>query len=74
MTYLVHTVTLTWCDLRSNFKIDISRIKKTYGWIRLEHDGVKTIHLAFVREKLFMNKHFPKKVLFPFGDLSYLQY
>ena len=28
MTYLGHTVTLTWRDLRSNFKIDLSRIKK----------------------------------------------
>ena len=27
MTYLGHTVTLTWCDLWSNFKIDLSRIK-----------------------------------------------
>ena len=27
MTYLGHTVTLTWGDLRSNFKIDLSRIK-----------------------------------------------
>ena len=35
MTYLCHTVTLTWRDLRSNFKIDLSRIK-TYGWIRLD--------------------------------------
>ena len=25
MTYLGHTVTLTWRDLRSNFKIDLSR-------------------------------------------------
>ena len=28
MTYLGHTVTLIWRDLRSNFKIDLSRIKK----------------------------------------------
>ena len=35
MTYLGHTVTLTWRDLRSNFKIDLSRIK-TYGRIRLD--------------------------------------
>ena len=27
MIYLGHTVTLAWCDLRSNFKIDLSRIK-----------------------------------------------
>ena len=27
MTYLGHTVTLTWRDLRSKFKIDLSRIK-----------------------------------------------
>ena len=27
MTYLGHTVTLTWRDLRSNFKIDLSSIK-----------------------------------------------
>ena len=26
-----HTVTLTWRDLRSNFKIDLSRIKKHMG-------------------------------------------
>ena len=35
ITYLSHTVTLTWCDLRSNFKIDLSRIK-TYGCVRLD--------------------------------------
>ena len=35
MTYLGHTVTLTWRDLGSNFKIDLSRIK-TYGLIRLD--------------------------------------
>ena len=35
MAYLGHTVTLTWRDLRSNFKIDLSRIK-TYGSIRLD--------------------------------------
>ena len=28
MIYLGHTVNLTWRDLRSNFKIDLSRIKK----------------------------------------------
>ena len=27
MTYLGHTVTLTWRDLRSNFKINLPRIK-----------------------------------------------
>ena len=77
MTYLGHTVTLTWRDLRSTFfKIHLSRI--TNIWIdparRDEHDGVKIILLSLVREKLFMNKHFSKNVLFPFGDLSYLQY
>ena len=35
MIYLGHTVTLTWRDLRSNFKIDISRIK-AYGSIWLD--------------------------------------
>ena len=35
MTYLGHTVTLTWRDLRSNFKIDLSR-KKAYGSIWLD--------------------------------------
>ena len=30
MTYLGHTVTLTWRDLRSNFKIDLSRIKSIW--------------------------------------------
>ena len=30
MTYLGHTVTLTWRDLRSNFNIDLSRIKSTW--------------------------------------------
>ena len=34
MIYLDHTVTLTCHDRRSNFKIDLSRIK-TSGWIRL---------------------------------------
>ena len=33
MSYLGHTVTLTWRDLRSNFKIDLSRIKSM--WIDL---------------------------------------
>ena len=33
MTYLDHTVTLTWRKLRSNFKIDLSRIKNI--WIDL---------------------------------------
>ena len=36
MPYLGHTVTLTWRDLRSNFQIDLSSIKKTYGSIRLD--------------------------------------
>ena len=30
MTYLGHTVTLTWFDLRSNFKIDFARIKNIW--------------------------------------------
>ena len=30
MTYLGHTVTLTWRDLGSNFKIDLSRIKSIW--------------------------------------------
>ena len=76
MTYLGHTVTLTGRDLRSNFKIDLPRIKNI--WIdaagRKEHDGVKIIPLALILEKLFMNKHFPQNLLFSFGDLSYLQY
>ena len=47
MTYLSHTVTLTWRDLRSNFKNDLSRIKSIWidpAW-REEHDGVKLVHL-----------------------------
>ena len=48
MTYLGHTVTLTWRDLRSHFKIDLSRIKNI--WIdpasREKHDGVKLVPLA----------------------------
>ena len=35
ITYLGHTVTLTWRDLRSKFKIDFSMIK-TYGSTRLD--------------------------------------
>ena len=35
ISYLGHTVTLTWSDLRSNFKINLSRIK-TYGLARLD--------------------------------------
>ena len=31
MIYLGHTVTLTWCDPRSKFKIDLSRI--TNIWV-----------------------------------------
>ena len=30
MTCLGHIVTLTWRDLRSNFKIDLSRTKNTW--------------------------------------------
>ena len=30
MIYLGHTVTLTWRDLRSNFKIEISRTKNIW--------------------------------------------
>ena len=30
MTYLGHTVTLTWRDPRSNFKIDLSMIKSIW--------------------------------------------
>ena len=49
MTYLCHTVTLTWSDQRSIFfKIDISMIKRIWidsAW-REEHDGVKLISLA----------------------------
>ena len=61
MTYLGHTVTLSWRDLRSNFKIDLPRIKNIWidaAW-RDEHDGVKIIPLDLILEKLFMNKHFP---------------
>ena len=67
MTYLGHTVTLTWRDMRSNFKIDLSRIINKWidsAW-REEHDGVKIIPLFLVLEKLFMNKHFPKTYFFP---------
>ena len=35
MTYLGDTVTLTWREPRSNFKIDLPRIK-TYGSMRLD--------------------------------------
>ena len=35
MTYLGPTVTLTWRDLRSNFQIDLSRIKKNMDRSRL---------------------------------------
>ena len=56
-TYLGHTVTLTWRDLRSNFEIDLSRkniwIDPTW---RVEHDGVKIVPLALVVKKLFMKK------------------
>ena len=52
MIYLGHTVTLTWRDLRSNFKIDLSGITKKNIWIdpawREEYDGVKIIPLALV--------------------------
>ena len=30
MTYLGHPMTLTWRDLRSNFEIDLSRIKSIW--------------------------------------------
>ena len=45
MTYLGHTVTLTWRDLRSNLKIDLSRIKSIWidpAW-REEYDGVNLV-------------------------------
>ena len=69
MTYLGHTVILTWRDLLPRIK----NIWSDVAW-REEHDGVKFIPLALILEKLFMNKHFQKNVLFHFGDLSYLQY
>ena len=61
MTY----VTLTWRDLRSNFKIDLSRIKRIWidpAW-REEHDGVKLVPLAYVVQKIFMKKHYPQKTI-----------
>ena len=76
MIYLSHTVTLTWRDLRSNFKIDLSRIKSIWidpAW-REVYDGVKLVPLAEVDLKLFMKKHVPKNDIFIFGDLLYLQY
>ena len=52
MTYLGRTVTLTWRDVRSNVKIDLSRKNI---WMdpacRDEHDGVKIIPLVQVVEK-----------------------
>ena len=53
---------LTWRDLRSYFKIDLSMIKKNI-WIdparREEHNGVKIIPL--VVEKLLMKTLFTRK-------------
>ena len=46
--YLGHTVTLTWRDPRSKFKIDLSMITNIWvdpAW-REEHDGLKIILLA----------------------------
>ena len=56
MTYLGHTVTLTWRDPRSKIKIDLSRITNIWvdpAW-QEEHDGFKIIPLALVIEKLVM--------------------
>ena len=59
-------MTLTWRDLRSNFKIDLPRIK-TYGSMRLDERNTmvsKLFPLALLLRKIFMNKHFPIKLFF----------
>ena len=73
MTYLGHTVTLTWCDLRSNFKIDLLRIK-TCGSIRLDERNTMVSKLLFWLKYLssYSWKNISPKRTFPFGDLSYL--
>ena len=66
MTYLGHTVTLTWRDLRSNYQIDLSRIKK-HGSIRLDERNTKVSKLfpSFSSLEVIHEKHFQKTYFFP---------
>ena len=76
MTYLGHTVTLTWRDLSSNFKIVLSRIKHVYrsgltrGTRWCQNYSPSLSGCEVIHEK----KHFPQNVIFIFGDLWYFQY
>ena len=53
MTYLGPTVTLTWRDPRSNFKIDLSTIK-TYGSIRLDARNTIVSKLSYYQDYLIL--------------------
>ena len=62
MTYLGHFVTLTSGDLGSNLPIDLSRSKSISvdpAW-REEHNGVQTIPLSYVVQKLMIKTCFPQ--------------
>ena len=78
ITYLGHTVTLTWRDLRSNCKINLSRTKKMDGSGltrgRLCFKIIQNYSSSLSSLEVIQEKHFPKNVLCPFGDLSYLKY
>ena len=71
MTCLGHTVTLTWRDLSSNFKIDISRIKKHMDRSGLTRGtwSCQYYYLSLSSWEVIHEKHFPQNVFFPFGDL-----
>ena len=76
-TYVGHIVTLTWRDLRSNFKMDFSRMQK-----HMDGSGMtrgtrwcQNYSSSLSSWDVIHEKHFPLKThFFPFGDLSYLQY
>ena len=69
-------MTLTWRDLRSNFKIDLSRIKKhmdrsglTRGTRWCQAYSLSLSSLEVIHEKTLPEKN----DIFMFGDLWYLQ-
>ena len=66
MTYLGHNVTSRDPDLRSNFDLEVSRLKCIYfdmSW-QEEHDSVRIISLAFLVQKVFAKTIFVKNVYF----------
>ena len=73
MTYLGHTVTLTWRDLRSNFEIDLFKDKKHMNRSGLTR-GTRWRPNYSPSKMLFMKKRVPQNAIFIFGDIWYLKY